>query len=145
MYGGEANGNRDIYLQSVTGQTQINLTPDSMDDDDQPAFSPDGERIAFRSSRDGGGIFVMGRTGEAVRRITRAGFEPTWSPDGTELVFTTENADLDPQNTLGLSALWVVNVASAQTRQLSDVDAVLPKLVAERTPYRVHLQRATRR
>jgi Tol biopolymer transport system component len=126
VYGGEANGNRDIYLQSVTGQTQINLTPDSMDDDDQPAFSPDGERIAFRSSRDGGGIFVMGRTGEAVRRITRAGFKPAWSPDGTELVFTTENADLDPQNTLGLSALWVVNVASGQTRQLSDVDAVLP-------------------
>jgi hypothetical protein len=40
-----------------------NLTRISDDDDDQPAFSPDGERIAFRSSR-GGGIFVMGRTGE---------------------------------------------------------------------------------
>ena len=45
---------------------------------------PDGERIAFRSSREGGGIFVMGRTGEAVRRLTRRGFKPTWSPDGRE-------------------------------------------------------------
>ena len=62
-------------LQSTTGQTPINLTADSTDDDDQPAFSPDGERIAFRSSRDGGGIFVMGRTGEAVRRVTRRGLQ----------------------------------------------------------------------
>jgi eukaryotic-like serine/threonine-protein kinase len=126
VYGGDAEGNRDVFLQSTTGQTPINLTADSTDDDDQPAFSPDGERIAFRSSRDGGGIFVMGRTGEAVRRLTRRGFKPTWSPDGREVAFTTENADLDPQNTLGLSSLQVVNVASGEERQLGNVDAVLP-------------------
>ena len=126
VYGGDAEGNRDIFLQSTTGQTPINLTAESADDDDQPAFSPDGERIAFRSSRDGGGIFVMGRTGEAVRRLTRRGFKPTWSPEGQEIAFTTENADLDPQNTVGLSSLWVVDVASGQERPLANVDAVLP-------------------
>ena len=126
VYGGDTGGNRDIFLQSTTGQTPINLTADSFDDDDQPAFSRDGERIAFRSSRDGGGIFVMGRTGEAVRRLTRRGFKPTWSPEGREIAFTTENADLDPQNTLGLSSLWIVDVASGQERQLANVDAVLP-------------------
>ena len=126
VYGGDSDGNRDIFLQSTTGQTPINLTADSTDDDDQPAFSPDGERIAFRSSREGGGIFVMGRTGEAVRRVTRRGFKPTWSPDGREIAFTTENADLDPQNTLGLSSLCVVDVASGKERQLRNVDAVLP-------------------
>ena len=126
VYGGDAEGNRRIFLQSTTGQTPIDLTADSPDDDDQPAFSPDGERIAFRSSRAGGGIFVMGRTGEAVRRLTRRGFKPTWSPEGREIAFTTENADLDPQNTVGLSSLWAVNVASGEERQLGNVDAVLP-------------------
>jgi eukaryotic-like serine/threonine-protein kinase len=126
VYGGDGEGNRDIFLQSTTGQTPINLTADSTDDDDQPTFSPDGERIAFRSNRDGGGIFVMGRTGEAVRRLTRRGFKPGWSPDGQEIVFTSENADLDPQNTLGLSSLWAVNVTSGTERQLGNVDAVLP-------------------
>jgi len=126
VYGGDGDGNRHIFLQSTTGQTPINLTADSLDDDDQPAFSPDGERIAFRSSRDGGGIFLMGRTGEAARRLTRRGFKPTWSPDGRDIAFTTENADLDPQNTLGLSSLWVVNVATGDERQLGQVDAVLP-------------------
>ena len=126
VYGGDSDGNRDIFLQSTTGQTPINLTADSTDDDDQPVFSPDGERIAFRSNREGGGIFVMGRTGEAVKRLTRRGFKPTWSPDGREIAFTTENADLDPQNTLGLSSLWIVVVASGEERQLRNVDAVLP-------------------
>jgi serine/threonine protein kinase len=83
IYSGEVTGNRDIYLQSVSGQAAINLTPDSPENDEQPSFSPDGEHIAFRSGRDGGGIFVMGRTGEAVRRITREGFNPAWSKDGT--------------------------------------------------------------
>jgi Tol biopolymer transport system component len=126
VYGGDTEGNRDIFLQSTTGQTPINLTADSTDDEDQPAFSPDGERIAFRSTRDGGGIFVMGRTGEAARRLTRRGFKPSWSHDGRDIAFTTENADLDPQNTIGLSSLWVVNVASGDERQVGSVDAVLP-------------------
>ena len=126
-YAGEATGNRDIYLQSVSGKTPINLTSDSVDDDDQPAFSPDGERIAFRSSRDGGGIFVMGRTGESVRRVTREGFKPSWSPSGAELVYATQNVELNPQNTQGSSGVAVVALASGEPRPLTAAgDAAMP-------------------
>jgi serine/threonine-protein kinase len=126
VYSGEGSGNRDIYLKSVGGQNQINLTDDSPAADDQPAFSPDGEQIAFRSSRAGGGIFVMGRTGEAVKRVTNMGFKPAWSPDGTQLAFATENVELNPQNSQGLSQLWVVEVNTGEQRQLSVADGVLP-------------------
>jgi serine/threonine protein kinase/Tol biopolymer transport system component len=125
VFAGEGAGNRDIYLRGVTGQTPINLTADSSEDDDQPAFSPDGQRIAFRSNRDGGGIFVMGRTGEAVRRVTRVGFHPAWSPDGTELAFTTGSLDVSPQSGQGPSELWIANVASGATRRVSDRDAIM--------------------
>ncbi len=126
VYSGEASGNRDIYLMSVGGENAIDLTADSPEDDDQPAFSPDGERIAFRSERDGGGIFVMGRTGEAVRRVTREGYRPSWSPDGTRIVFATENVELNPQDAETRGELRVVEVGTGETRRVTDLDASLP-------------------
>jgi eukaryotic-like serine/threonine-protein kinase len=120
------SGSRDIFLRSVGGQNAINLTH-SPDDDDQPAFSPDGQHIAFRSERGGGGIFVMQRTGEAVRRITREGYRPAWSPDGRHVAYVTENVELNPQNADGTSELWVVDVGSGEARRVEGVpDAVLP-------------------
>lgn len=126
VYGGEMEGNFDIFLQSVSGSNPVNLTKDTAADDDMPAFSPDGERIAFRSSREGGGIFVMGRTGEAVRRVTRSGFNPSWSPDGTELVFTSSRMDINPQNSEGGSDLWVVGATGGEPRRIFEGDAIQP-------------------
>ena len=127
VYSGEGEGNRDVYLQSTTGQTAINLTKESTEDDEQPAFSPDGEWIAFRSARDGGGIFVMGRTGEAVRRLTRNGFNPAWSPDGSEIAYTTRRMELRPQNSDGRSELWAVRTdGRSEPRKVFDGDATLP-------------------
>jgi len=126
VYGGEAGEHHHIYLQSVSGQNRLDLSGDSQADDDQPAFSPDGERIAFRSSRDGGGIFVMGRTGEAARHVTRMGFRPSWSPDGTKIVFATENVELNPQNAEGRSELWIADVATGAARRISEENGVGP-------------------
>src|SRR5262245_32347222 len=55
-YAAAVNGNWDIFLQRVGGQNATNLTADSSFDDTQPAFSSNGDSIAFRSERDGGGI-----------------------------------------------------------------------------------------
>ncbi|MGO9010694.1 MAG: protein kinase domain-containing protein [Bryobacteraceae bacterium] len=125
VYAGASARGRQIYLQSVSGQNPFDLSKDPTVDDDQPVFSPDGERIAFRSSREGGGIFVMGRTGEAARRVTHMGFKPSWSPDGTQLAFTTENVELNPQNVDTRSELWVVTVSNGKARRLNEGDAVL--------------------
>ena len=126
VYAGDASGNRDLYLLSVGGQNAINLTRESQADDDQPVFSPDGGHIAFRSERDGGGIFMMGRTGEAVRRVTRFGFKPTWSPDGTRLAFVTENVELNPQNSESHGQLWIADIKTGETRRIDVADASLP-------------------
>ena len=120
-------GNLDIYLQRVGGSNPRNLTPDSPGDDTHPAFSPDGQQIAFRSERDGGGIFLMGATGESVRRLTEFGYNPAWSPDGREIAVATIGiADPKVRNSFG-SAIWRVDVATGERRRITMAgDAVQP-------------------
>ena len=69
-----------------------------------PRFSPDSKHIAFLSSRGGSTqIWIMDPDGGNPRQLTRLSSEadePVWSPDGKNLVFTSEvypdcNADDD--------------------------------------------------
>lgn len=126
VYSAEQGGDRDIFLRSMGGQAPFLLTADSPTDDAQPAFSPDGSRIAFRSSRSGGGIFIMGRTGDGVRRVTDDGFNPAWSPDGTRLVYTMENVGITPLNMELTSDLWIVPVDGGEPVALGVTDGVDP-------------------
>jgi len=126
VYASYAAGNWDIYLQRVGGKNAINLTKDSPADDTQPAFSPDGNSIAFRSERDGGGIFVMGATGESAKRLTDFGFNPSWSPDGKEIVCATEGIVLKPGSRTNTSQIFTVNVATDDKRLITDIDAIEP-------------------
>lgn len=119
-------GQLDILLRAVGGQTVINLTKDSAVNDSQPVFSPDGERIAFRSERDGGGLFVMGRTGESVRRLTSEGFNPSWSPDAASIVYATQPTALNPGSRGAKSVLWIASTTSGERRQLTTTDAMQP-------------------
>ncbi len=118
-------GQRDLFLQRVDGQTAILLTGDCSEDDRDPAYSPDGMRIAFRSECRGGGIFVMGATGENVRRIADFGFHPAWSPDGRELAVATEGGVV-PWNRPGRSELWAIEVDSGRKRLVTRVDSMHP-------------------
>jgi len=118
VYASRASGNWDIYSQRVGGKNPVNLTADSTADDTQPVFSPDGERIAFRSDRDGGGIFVMGASGENVRRITDFGYDPAWAPDGTEIVCASTIANPGTRLT-SRSRLFSVNIATGEKRAIT--------------------------
>jgi Tol biopolymer transport system component len=118
VYASRASGNLDIYAQRIGGKNPVNLTRDSNADDTQPAFSPDGDRIAFRSERDGGGIFVMGASGENVKRITDFGYDPAWSPDGNEIVCASTLAN--PELRLSTqSQLFSVNIATGEKHPIS--------------------------
>ncbi|HJQ38226.1 MAG TPA: protein kinase [Thermoanaerobaculia bacterium] len=114
-------GNRDIYVQRVDGHEPINITADWQEDDSEPAFSPDGSQLVFRSEREGGGLFVMGVTGESPRRLTNIGHNPAWSPDGTQIVFGTEPIEVRPDSRARTSELWVADVQSGARRPLAQL------------------------
>ncbi len=64
--------------------------------DEEPKWSPDGRRIAFSSTRGGGGnldVFVMNADGSNLVRLTdhpSAEQGPSWAADGQSLFFTGE-------------------------------------------------------
>lgn len=100
-YVSDRTGNFEIFLKQVSGGPDVNIT-NSPSDDVQPAFSPDGKQIAFVSTREstthltyenfgvpptGGDIWVMPALGGSPRRIAGKGNFPSWSSDGSSLVF----------------------------------------------------------
>jgi eukaryotic-like serine/threonine-protein kinase len=126
IYTGNFRGNYDIYLQRTGTKRNINLTEDSPEDDKEAVFSPDGTHIAFRSARNGGGIFLMKETGESVKQLTNFGYNPTWSPDGKEIACVEDDIVILAGRRKFPSHLWVITVATGETRRVSENDAIQP-------------------
>ena len=120
-----APGNTDVYVMEL-GRPAVNLTADYEGGDTHPAFSPDGQTIAFQSSREGGGIFVIPAAGGTARRIVDEGFNPSWTPDGSEIFYATTSAATSPYNAPGGSVVKAVNVATGATRDTDGAYAVEP-------------------
>jgi len=119
-------GEQDIFLQRIGGGNPINLTKDSHSKNSCAAFSPNGDQIAFCSDRDGGGIYLMGSTGESVRRLTKTGYNPAWSPDGKMLVYATEQVRV-PYGRTTKSQLWTVSIRDGAATLLDSGDCVQPQ------------------
>src|SRR5215204_1650594 len=83
----------DVYAINVDGSKETRLTGTS-GFDGMPAWSPDGQRIAFASGRDGNWeIYVMDADGAQQRRLTRTPEDegvPAWSPDGGKIAYVVD-------------------------------------------------------
>jgi Tol biopolymer transport system component/DNA-binding winged helix-turn-helix (wHTH) protein len=88
-YAGDRGGKFDIWVQQVGGGDPVQITK-RPGHNWQPDWSPNGEYIAYRSEGDGGGLFVVPALGGVERRITSFGYNPRWSPDGSRLLFQTD-------------------------------------------------------
>ena len=114
----DRHGNDEILTAAPDGSDIQGLTATPQDESD-PAFSPDGSRIAFVRDQD---IWVMNADGSGQER--RTGIEgsgeqsPAWSPDGNRIVFVS-NRGLPGGGTTG-PELWVMNADGSGVRRLTD-------------------------
>jgi TolB protein len=90
-------GRDNLWMQSFGQPFPVRLTDN---DDRDPAFDPEGKRIAFTSRREGNWeLYVMDVASRNPNRLTfSGGYEgsPSWSPDGAYIVYEAyENNNLD--------------------------------------------------
>ena len=113
-------GNSDIYLTRPDGRAPTRPANGNMDIRNySPAISPDGTRMLFSSSRDVNtgrtDIFIVNIDGTGLKNLTpntAASGEatPSWSPAGTEIVFTSDKT--------GTNQLWLMSPEGLNLRRL---------------------------
>lgn len=114
-------GDYAIYAMNADGGRQVRLSEESGDPSSarglffqiEPAWSPDGSRIAFASKRSGTfDIYVMNADGTGTTRLTSTKEDdshPTWSPDGLRIAFARSPGDI-----------FVMSADGSRARRISD-------------------------
>ncbi|HSX41531.1 MAG TPA: DUF5050 domain-containing protein [Candidatus Saccharimonadales bacterium] len=112
-----SDGNPEIYTANADGSDLTRLTNDS-GFDYNPAWSPDGTKIAFYSNRTGNyEIYTMNADGSNQTRLTNNSAQdenPAWLPDGTKLVFVSQrdgNREIYVMNADGSNPARLTNAA----------------------------------
>ncbi len=111
------NEENSISLYDLVTKQIRQLTTGQWDGD--PRWSPDGGQIAFRRvSSDGDGsvgqLYVMNPDGTNALQLTRdSPFFASWSPDGQQLLYVSEDSPHD---------IFVIDADGANRRQLTDTE-----------------------
>lgn len=113
----QRTGNFEIFLLTLDGTVVKNLSNHPAEDLN-PAWSPDGHKVAFASSRGGQhfDIYLMDADGGGVKRLTNGPWSsawPSWSPDGKKILFTAQVGKKPQQQ------IFVVDVRDGTKQQLT--------------------------
>ncbi|MCX5779067.1 MAG: Tol-Pal system beta propeller repeat protein TolB [Elusimicrobia bacterium] len=113
----DRSGNPQLYIMSLDGGNVRRLTADGFCD--SPAWSPRGDRIAFTMRRGNGStfdIYVYDLGTGQITRLTqdeRHNENPTWSPDGRFIVFSTTRS--------GRKELYLIAADGSGLRRLCEM------------------------
>jgi len=109
-------------VDADSGKQLREITLKELDEVLNPAWSPDGNLIAFSGLVGGfNDLFVYDLSANALRRLTHdayAELDPAWSPDSRQIAFSTDRfSSTLPRLEPGNLTLAVIDVASGQVRE----------------------------
>ena len=125
-YSSNHDGNFEIYVKPLaSGGREIQVTSDG-EQNFEPAWSPDGQYIAYHS-RNQRGIWIVPALGGKARRLTEFGSKPAWSSDGSRIAFQSEALrDLNNgivSGALPPSTIWTIGSRGGQPVQITQMGA----------------------
>ncbi len=95
------------------------LITDYFNDARQPAWSPDGKRLAYFAYRDGGyDLWTVAPDGSDAKKITQGTYddrEPAWSPDGATIAFSSDRSGKGPPS----YNIWTIDLATGALDQIT--------------------------
>lgn len=104
----------EVFIMDSTGANAVRLT-DNERNDRSPAWSPNGEWIAWAPITDNGSeIWVMQANGTRKQKLADRGREPAWGPNSERIVFSKPASDSD------YTALWTIRRDGSDPRQITD-------------------------
>jgi dipeptidyl aminopeptidase/acylaminoacyl peptidase len=109
-----------IYVMNADGTSPKRLTDAKSGDACGPAWSRDGKKIAYyafaltQPSRNPE-IWVMDADGSNAKKVTDHGLDPSWSPDGKQIVFASHRD--------GIFQIYAMNADGSNVRRLTKHNA----------------------
>jgi WD40-like Beta Propeller Repeat len=88
-------GRFDIYVMNADGTNPTRVTDGDLGMDAEPAWSPDGTRLVFASTRPfntSWNIWMVNTDGSNLHELTDGfGVSPAWSPDGSTIAYVSSD------------------------------------------------------
>jgi len=85
-----------------------------------PSFSPDGEKIVFHTnptSSQEAIIWIYNLSDKSINKVMVGGIEPSWSPDGLNLVYVRHL--IHRKDVVGNGYLWILNLLTGYQSHLT--------------------------
>ncbi|MDS4012184.1 MAG: M10 family metallopeptidase C-terminal domain-containing protein [Defluviicoccus sp.] len=139
---GDTNSTASIFVKDLTNETVCFVSTNAAGEHGNgfsadPAFSPDGTKVAFRSSasnlvpgdtNENSDIFVKTLAAGAISLVSTAAngtqgnggsYDPIFSPDGTKMAFRSDASNLVPGDSNGSPDIFIKTLATGAIARIS--------------------------